>query len=119
MLFLTNIFLLKIYSCGLRFIRCRTTPNEVFLISGLAKVIETTLVTASILLLAVVALQDVATRTVSNRLVIVLAIAGASLRSLDGSLPAATGFTHLTGRLTGPRGRSRRPWRRIAPIRRA
>ena len=30
-----------------------------------------------------------------------------------------TGFTHLTGRLTGPRGRSRRPWRRIVPIRRA
>ncbi len=31
----------------------------------------------------------------------------------------ATGFTHLTGRLTGPRGRSRRPWRRIVPSRRA
>jgi len=50
--------------------------------------ITTALVAVSILLLAVVALQDVATRTVSNRLVIVLAIAGASLRSLDGSLPA-------------------------------
>ncbi len=31
----------------------------------------------------------------------------------------ATGFTHLTGRLTGPRGRSRRPWRRIVSTRRA
>lgn len=31
----------------------------------------------------------------------------------------ATGFTHLTGRLTGLRGRSRRPWRRIVPSRRA
>src|SRR4051812_6243683 len=28
-----------------------------------------------------------------------------------------TGFTHLTGRLTGPGGRSRRPWRRIVPTR--
>lgn len=50
--------------------------------------IETALVTASVLLLAIAALQDVAMRTVSNHLVIALAIAGMSLRSLNGSLPA-------------------------------
>ena len=44
------------------------------------------LVTVSVSLLIAAALQDVAARTVSNRLVVVLAIAGALLRGLDGSL---------------------------------
>lgn len=50
--------------------------------------IMTALVTASVLLLIVAALQDIVARTVSNGLVAVLAVAGALLRGLDGSLPA-------------------------------